>query len=100
MSLEFTGEAPSVQQAGASLEIVSKLAQLGLVLQDTHYIHLDGATSPVASFTFMPDSPLGRANIACGTDVDILDGIIIDAKILSHDQFAARFPNFGPYDTL
>ncbi len=94
----FGKETPSIQDAGVSLDTVSRLARLGLVLEESRLSHGDGSGHAVAVFSFMPESPLGRANRECDLDVDILNGIIEDAKHLSYEDFVARFPHFGPYD--
>lgn len=95
----MTGETPSFQETGTNIDTVAKLARLGLVLDGTTVTYADGRAAPEAFYRFIADSPLGRANVECGLDVDILDGLIGDAESLSYDEFAVRFPKFGPYDS-
>ena len=98
MNFHSSGEVPSLQQVGVPMDRVVKLARLGMVFEETRISEADGRRAPEATFSFLVDTPLGRANHECGFDVDILDGIIGDAERLSYEEFAVRFPKFGPYD--
>jgi hypothetical protein len=100
MSPEF-GNTPSIQERGYTLEQIATMARLGLVFSGIAVTQIDGTEGSSMTFTFVPDSPLGRANKASGHDdfeMELLINCIDDARHLSYLDFKTRYPGLGPYE--
>lgn len=79
-----------------SIETVARTALLGMLFDGyrTHFFER------AARFRFVNDTPMGRANVQAGEDVDWLDQVCDDAEHMTYVDFAAKYPHLGPYGLL
>jgi hypothetical protein len=88
----------SIQDYGYDIERVSQMARLGLVYSGIYRADVDGKSSSSPRVQFIPESPMGKINRAAGTEnLDLLSVAIDDARTLTLDEFATKYPSFGPY---
>jgi hypothetical protein len=89
----------SIETFGYSLDEVARMASVGFLLNGVEESAGDGRVVDVISFSFIPDSPMGRINRAAGfEDRDLLDRAIEDARFMSTSDFASKYRSFGPYE--
>ena len=88
----------SVDKMGYSLDQIAKMAKLGLVLNSAGANENDGMVDYAISFSFVADSPMGRANRIAGTeDYEILGTCIEDARELPYQTFVEKYPSLAPF---
>lgn len=98
MSLEEKWPAPTVEQMGYTWEQIASMAKLGLVLEGLGVDGVDASDDCAISFSFVPDSPMGRANSLAGTeDYEMLGTCIQDARDLPYTQFVEKYPSLAPF---
>jgi hypothetical protein len=88
----------TVEQMGYSWEQISTMAKLGLVLEGIGVDEIEGNSESAISFSFISDSPMGRANqMAQSDNYDMLGTCIEDARQLPYDEFVEKYPSLAPY---
>jgi len=97
--MEMDSQPPrTIEHMGYSWEQVSKMAKLGLVLEGVGIEEVDGSADTVISFSFVADSPMGRANRMAGTaNYDMLGTCIEDARELPYNLFVEKYPGLAPF---
>ena len=89
---------PCIQDYGFTLEQIGKMASLGFVFSGIATDFADGSSTSKPRFSFIPDSPMGRANRLAGADnLDLLATATEDARLLSYHEFMSKYPSLGPY---
>ena len=89
----------SVEHFGYTVDSLARMARVGFLFEGIETSAADGTVADVISFSFVPDSPMGRINRAAGLDnLDLLDRAVEDARHLDPETFASKYASFGPYE--